>query len=184
MSFQQNKNNFRDIKDSTVIINQDNSNESPKISDQYSPEMYCSRKKSFSMLTNQIALIVSFLADAATLIAFIPATENILAFMKNLHIDNHLGIFMLIYALLMIVLYTITSNLLSKISNLKRIGIYRSYYFLGDDIYQLIPKECPKCHAKIYIKNSNGCITFCCCRSNSHSKIIDITELDNLPLMK
>lgn len=174
------------------IINGDHAqityiNNKQTISANYSVEQYAERKKSTNMKIHTFAFIIGLILDIITLFELLRTTLNTLInIVKNSHLleagsDNLIikfGFLLLLWGGLSCILV----NYFNKLHNLKKHGIFKSYYYSDKNIYKLIPKHCPKCKTKLYISSKEGEISFNCPRSKSHTKTIDITELDNLPL--
>lgn len=139
------------------------------------------KKKTFGIGARTLFSILGAIADLITIIQIcIPL------FIKSLkYINDNTYIFYLILLFISSSFAAMLTALLKHeffvITNTNQRGIYRNIYS-SDFTYKLYPNKCPVCGGKIVIRNSEGTITFKCTRSNNHSKEIDITELDNLPL--
>lgn len=159
-------------------------NKEPLISDDYCLKDYSLRKKDMGMTFQYISLILGLLIDLITFANLLKTSmQPLISLIKKNRIIYDEVKFLILLLLFILITYLLSKQY-NKTNSLRKTGIYKSYYYLDKNVYKLIPKKCPKCHAKIQIKNSEGNITFHCPRSNNHSKTIDITELDNLPLIE
>lgn len=185
MNMSQNKiNNTINGFNNTIIQYQNDSTHTPSNqnhSDKYSAKDYCSRKKTFGIAVRFLLSALGVVADIITITQVcIPIIIKSLNYIGENTYYFYL-IPLILSSCLAVILAALTKYELLVITRTHQSGIYRNIYSSGYT-YKLYPNKCPICGARIVIRNSNGTITFKCTRSKNHSKEVDITELDNLPL--
>lgn len=150
-------------------------------SDEYSVEDYCTRKKTFGIGARTLFSVLGVIADIITIVQVcIPLFIKSLSYIN----DNTYSLYLILLFLsscIAVILTALLKHEFFVVTNTHQNGIYKNIYS-SDSTYKLCPNKCPVCGGKIVIRNSSGTITFKCTHSNNHSKQIDITELDNLPL--
>lgn len=181
-----NQNNQNSIHGSNNTIIQFQSNDSIQnpildYSKQYSAKDYCYRKHTFGSLIRILITIIATIADLLTITqVFFPLLLKSFYFLNTNKQYLYL-ILSFVFALVAIALTALIKYELVILSNIHTSGICHNIYY-SDTTYKLITNRCPICGSRVTIKSSKGTITFHCTKSDNHSKTIDITELNNLPM--